>query len=111
MAETFTLNEVAALLNTVVSGIRAGGSADDRVFSLPEVAERTGFALRSLELECRRDQIPHTRRGRSLGMTSRQIALLVNRHARAEEFATSYADEMDQARLQSQKNAKRGRAA
>jgi hypothetical protein len=79
MAETFTLEEVGALLNTVVSGIRVG-SVEDRVFPLEEVAARTGWALDTLEEDCRAGRLKHTRRGRKRGMTSSQIADAINQH-------------------------------
>lgn len=79
MAETFTLEEVGALLNTVVSGIRAG-SVDDRVFTLEEVAARTGWSVVTLKEDCRAGRLSHTKRGRSLGMTSSQINDAINRH-------------------------------
>lgn len=81
MRGAFTLEEVSQLLNTVVLGIRTGEDAEDRLYSLEEVAERTGFAVRGLEDDCRSGLIEHTKRGRSLRMTSRQIGLLVKRHA------------------------------
>ncbi|WP_433731161.1 hypothetical protein ACQP2Y_21975 [Actinoplanes sp. CA-051413] len=79
MAETFTLEEVGALLNTVVSGIRTG-SVEDRVFTLEEVAARTGWALDTLEEDCRAGRLQHTKRGRKRGMTSSQIADAIHQH-------------------------------
>lgn len=79
MAETFTLDEVGALLNLVVSGIRTGG-VDDRVFTLEEVSARTGWALETLEEDCRAGRLKHTKRGRKRGMTSSQIAEAINMH-------------------------------
>lgn len=110
MAETYTLGEVAELLNTVVAGIRTGGSGDDRVYSLPEVSERTGFAVTSLEEDCRRGTIEHTKRGRTVGMTSRQIAMLVTQYARGGgASAPVVVDALDQARQMSRQSGGRRR--
>ena len=87
MAGTLTLDEVNALVQTLVAGIRSGSNGDDRVFTLPEVAERTGFALDTLEHDCRAGVYEHTRKGRRIGMTSRQIALMVHRHATGGDLA------------------------
>lgn len=78
----YGIDDMATLLNTVVAGIRTGDNGDDRVYSLPEVAERTGFSLKQLMTDCQRGLVEHTHRGRFRGMTSRQIALLVSRHRR-----------------------------
>lgn len=50
---------------------------NSRVYSLREVSEMTGFALRDLEIQCREGKIRHTAKGRTRGMTLRQIDLLV----------------------------------
>lgn len=110
MADTFTIDEVAALLNTVVTGIRTGGNGDDLVYSLPQVADRTGFALSTLEEDCRRGAVEHTHRGRTVGMTSRQIAMLVSQHARGGEAPPPVAvDEFEQARTMSRQSGARRR--
>ncbi len=87
-ADVYTLDAVTALLNTVVAGIRAGDSGDDRVYPLTVVAERTGWALSTLEEECRNGTLEHTGKGRSVGMTSRQIALAVAKHRRGKTDLT-----------------------
>jgi hypothetical protein len=48
-----------------------------RVYTLEQVHEMTGFALTSLEADCRDGKVKHTRRGRTIGMTLRQIDMLV----------------------------------
>lgn len=78
-AGDYTLDEVSRLLNTVVAGIRTGDDSDDRVYSLEEVHERTGFPISRMEAEIRSGVLEHTRYGRTIGLTSRQIALLVTR--------------------------------
>ncbi|WP_250029676.1 hypothetical protein [Paractinoplanes maris] len=87
MPETYTIDELAQMLQVVVNGIRTGDNGDDRVYSLTEVAARTGFAERQLTLDCRAGLIEHTRRGSFRGMTSRQIAILVGRHAEGGDLA------------------------
>lgn len=87
MPETYTLDDVAQLLHVVVNGIRTGDNGDDRVYSLAEVAERTGFAERQLTLDCRAGRVEHTKRGGFRGMTSRQISILVGRHAEGGDLA------------------------
>jgi hypothetical protein len=85
MAETFTLDEVATLLNTVMSGIRQGG-VDDRVYSLEEVAARTHWSLETLKDDCIAGRINHTRRGRQRGMSSSQIAEAILQHTTGASF-------------------------
>lgn len=111
--DSFTLDQVAQLLNTVVAGIRTGDQGDDLVYSLPEVHERTGFALSTLEDDCKSGTIEHTRRGRTIGLTSRQIAILVTRHRSGGDLAhrgTSSTDPFRAVREATLKSgAKRGR--
>lgn len=52
-----------------------------RLFSLREVAEITGFSLRSIEIDCRAGRVPHERRGLGTSrvhrrMTAEQIEVL-----------------------------------
>jgi len=51
-----------------------------RLFTLKEVAERTGFSLRTLERDCRAGRVVHVHRGRDRMMTSAQIQMLVDQH-------------------------------
>lgn len=87
MPETYTLDEVSRLMSTLIDGIRTGDNGDDRVYSLPEVSDRTGFALRQLREDCRADLVEHVHRGDFRGMTSRQIAILVARHSSGGDLA------------------------
>lgn len=48
-----------------------------RVYTLDEVAAMTGFSVRTLEDDCREGKVKHTRKGRTVGMTLRQIDMLV----------------------------------
>jgi hypothetical protein len=88
MPETYTLDEVSRLMSTLIDGIRTGETGDDRVYSLPEVSNRTGFALRQLREDCRADLVEHVHRGDFRGMTSRQIAILVARHSSGGDLAS-----------------------
>jgi hypothetical protein len=72
--DTMPMAQVRDLFATVIAGIRIGNTHEDRVYSLQEVHERTGWALRELKEDCRLHRIEHTRRGRAIGMTSSQIA-------------------------------------
>ncbi len=93
-ANTYTLDQVSALLNTVVAGIRSGDNGDDRVYPLTVVAERTGWALSTIEEECRNGTLEHTGKGRAVGMTSRQIALAVAKYRRGKtDLTAEQADE------------------
>ena len=85
MTATYTVDQVQSLLNLVVEGLRVG--VEDRVYTLEEVAARTGWALSTLEDDCRRGRVQHTKRGRSLGMTSRQIAAEAQRHVAGRDGA------------------------
>lgn len=81
------LNEAARLLHEATNELRGVGHGDGVVYSLPEVAERTGFALRQLTLDCRAGILEHTKRGDFRGMTPRQLELLVSRHAEGGDLA------------------------
>lgn len=87
MAESYTIAELAEALRFVVDGMRSGEIGEDRVYNLHEVAERTGFAHRQLVLDCRANLLEHVHRGDFRGMTSRQITLLVKRHAQGGDLA------------------------
>jgi hypothetical protein len=78
-APTYTVDDVTRLLDAVVSGIRVGG-VDDTLYTLPEVAERTKVALRTLEEDCLAGRVEHTLKGRTRGMTPTQVALMLRQH-------------------------------
>ncbi len=52
-----------------------------KLWTLREVHERTGFALRTLERDCRAGRIAHIHRGRKRFMTTAQVEMLVTAHA------------------------------
>jgi hypothetical protein len=89
--QTFTVDDVTKLLNTVMAGTAAAGNLDIVGHTLEEVAAMTKFSLRELELDCRArpPRIEHTRRGRKIVLTSRQIALLMSTHRVATDAATA----------------------
>jgi hypothetical protein len=66
------------------------------VYSLPEVAELTGFPLRSLQRQCRAGKVEHIHYGRYRGMTAEQIRKLVADHFSGERATTS--SDLDEAR-------------
>jgi hypothetical protein len=92
MTETFTRDEVTALVHMLVSGIRPG-AVDDRVYSLEEVAERTHWSLDTLKADCAAEppRIKHTKRGRQRGMTSSQIADAIREHTIGAPFGDQLA--------------------
>lgn len=53
-----------------------------RLFTLQEVAERTGFALRTLQRDCRASRVAHVHRGRDRLMTEQQVQELIDRHTK-----------------------------
>lgn len=53
---------------------------DIRLWTLAEVAEQTGFALRTLERDCRAGRVEHVHRGRVRCMTTPQVQALIARH-------------------------------
>ena len=78
--------------------------ADDlpRLYTLSEVAEITGFALRTLQRDCRAGKITHVHRGRDRLMTREQVEMLINRHtAQAEQHELPFAAE-DQSLIRDQ---------
>lgn len=105
-ARTFTPDDVTRLISTVLNGIRTGATINDRVYTLEEVAERTHFSLRSLELGCRNGSIQHTRRGKFRGMTPQQIAVLLDQHTTGGSNSAP-ADDMAQAREMSRNSGAR----
>lgn len=59
------------------------GRRDDwgeRIYTMREVAGRTGFALTGLVEDCKSGDIEHVRIGRTRFMTSRQVTELIRRH-------------------------------
>jgi hypothetical protein len=79
-----------------------------RVYSLAQVAEMTGFALRTLERKCREGKIRHTwDEGRTRGMTLRQIDALVETFETGENERIAPADEFEDARTKSLRAASR----
>lgn len=55
-------------------------SALPRLFTLAEVAERTGFNLLGLARDCRAGRVEHVHRGRDRLMTAEQVEKLVMAH-------------------------------
>lgn len=55
-------------------------NAFPRLFTLREVAERTGFAFRTLQRDCRAGRVTHVHRGRDRLMTEQQIQDLIDKH-------------------------------
>ncbi len=53
-----------------------------RLYSLEEVAELTGMALRTLQKECRLGRITHIKYGRLRAMTAAQIEMLIEKHTK-----------------------------
>lgn len=51
-----------------------------RLYTLKEVAERTGFSLRTLERDCRAGHLLHVHRGRDRLMTAAHIRALIDKH-------------------------------
>lgn len=49
----------------------------ERLYTLAEVAQQTGFALRTLQREARANKIPHIHRGRVRLMTAAHIHELI----------------------------------
>ena len=96
MKDLYTRDELAAIITTVVAGIRTGDNGDDRVYPLHVVAERTGWALTTLEEETRAGTLEHTGKGRAVGMTSRQIALAVAKYRRGKTDLTPQQTEEDE---------------
>ncbi len=48
-----------------------------KLYTLEEVAAATGFALRTLERDCRAGRIAHVHRGRARMMTADQVEALI----------------------------------
>lgn len=63
-------------------------TAIPKLYTLREVAEQTGFALRTLQQDCRADRIAHIRRGRERVMTAEQIQQLLDQHTRTPKTET-----------------------
>jgi len=82
MPDTFTLDEVTALLSTLLTGIRAGGGLEDGAYTLQQVSDRTGFAVTALTLACRAEEIEHVKYGNAIGMTPVQVAKLLKQCTR-----------------------------
>lgn len=73
-----------------------------RLYTLSEVAALTGFALRTLQRDCRAGKITHVHRGRDRLMTREQVEMLINRHtAQAAQPELPFAAD-DQALLREQ---------
>lgn len=51
-----------------------------RLWTLEEVAAHTGYALRTLQLRCRADEIEHQHMGRQRRMTTEQVQKLTAEH-------------------------------
>lgn len=73
MNGVYTNTQLLAIINMVVSGY-PGHSIDDRIYTLDEIVERTGWAKSTLEEELRAGTYDHTGKGRSIGMTPTQLA-------------------------------------
>lgn len=56
------------------------GDVLPKLWTLDEVSKETGFALRTLQRDCRADKIPHVHRGRDRLMTTEQVWALIAQH-------------------------------
>jgi hypothetical protein len=54
-----------------------------KLWTLEEVADRTGFALRTLQRDCRAGRIEHVHRGRDRLMTAAQVQKLIEQDTAA----------------------------
>lgn len=71
------------------------GDADElpRLYTLKEVSDHTGFALRTLERDCRAGRVVHVHRGRDRLMTVEQVAALIQQHTTQPSPVPSEIDE------------------
>jgi hypothetical protein len=51
-----------------------------KLYTLREVSDQTGFALRTLERDCRAGRVEHVHRGRERLMTAAQVQTLIEKH-------------------------------
>lgn len=51
-----------------------------KLWTLKEVSEQTGFALRTLQRDCRAGRVTHIHRGRDRLMTTEQVQALIAQH-------------------------------
>lgn len=72
-------DSVQALI-TKYGGAPITGDVLPKLWTLAEVAEATGFALRTLEHDCRADRVAHIHRGRDRLMTTEQVWQLIDAH-------------------------------
>lgn len=80
--------EKASIEQYIISSSSAGAidpPGIPQLLTLKEVAARTGFALRTLERDCRADRIPHVHCGRARMMTGDQVAALIKRYTTGDE--------------------------
>lgn len=69
------------------------------LYTLAEVAEQTGFALRSLQRDARAGKIAHIHRGRQRLMTEEQIQALLQQGTVTPAASANPSAEKDMARL------------
>ena len=116
--KTFTFDEVTSLVAMLVGNLRSTG-IEDGAYTLEQVSERTGFALTSLQKDCRAGKIKHVRYGDARAMTPKQLADFMRQHSTGGELAPRISpadDEVAQAREATRQSAAkratpRGRAA
>src|SRR4051812_9457689 len=78
MSETPDLQQIAAALAQVARQlgdvVTAERMANPRhVYTLPEVAATTGWALTTLVEDCRLGRLPHVIKGKAYGLTAKQL--------------------------------------
>lgn len=72
------------------------GDAIPELFTLKEVAERTGFSLRTLQDDCRAGRVAHVHRGRDRLMTADQVRALIDQHTTAAAVTAPAAPAVDE---------------
>lgn len=87
MKDSYSHTQLMAIINMVVSGNHPGGTIDDRIYTLDEIVERTGWAKSTLEEELRAGTYDYTGKGRSVGMTPTQLAQAIARFERKRKDA------------------------
>lgn len=85
MTNTVDLDQVAHSLAQVArqlgDALTAARVEDPRrVYTLPEVAALTGWALSTLEEDCRLGRIRFVRKGKAYGLTAKQFDALIEQH-------------------------------
>jgi hypothetical protein len=112
---TFTLDEVAGFVSSLLGAVRAGGAIEDGAYTLEQVAERTGLAESTLVKDCRAGILEHVHKGDTRAMTPTQVNRMLKRYSTGGDLADRVADqvrsdptdEMAEARAASRKAAQR----